>query len=153
MYYVSGLLTFLAVTPLQAAERHPAVQALVAHSTDVIVAEVLSTNPRKALEGARDTVQLKVRQSLKGRLSKGQKIGVYYHLLWVDTATWKLEPKKFVTGKSYVVFLKATTVRDGEITHVEYALSDRWFGVAPDHPQLVKAVSQIATAPDKGASP
>lgn len=153
MYSIAVLFSVLAAVPAQAAERHPAVQALVAHSTDIIVAEVLSTNPRKALEGARDTVQLKVRQRLKGRLSKGQKIGVYYHLLWVDTTTWKLEPKKFVKGKSYVVFLKATTVRDGDRTHVEYALSDRWFGVAPDHPQLVKTVSQIATAPDKGDSP
>src|SRR5688572_23080099 len=42
------------------------VLGLAAGSTDVVVADVLETHPRKAIEGARDTTRLKVVDSLMG---------------------------------------------------------------------------------------
>src|SRR6516225_3584318 len=60
------------------------IQDLVAASTDVLVADVEDTNPSKAMEGARDTVKLKVVRTLLGLSAPDDTISVYYHLLWTD---------------------------------------------------------------------
>jgi len=44
----------------------PGLKAVADASTDIVVAEVIDTKPRKAIEEARDTAQLKVIRSLKG---------------------------------------------------------------------------------------
>jgi hypothetical protein len=44
-------------------------------------------------------------RSLKGQLKPDEEIGVYYHLLWVDTEKWVLEKPKFEKGKRYTIFL------------------------------------------------
>ena len=76
----------------------PGVQALIASSTDILIADVLETSPRRAVEGARDTVKLKVVRSLLGRPTAGDSLGVYYHLLWkTDEQGGELEPLKFVS--------------------------------------------------------
>ena len=123
-----GFLLGLADAAAVAGQRsNPGLKATADSSTDIIVAEVLETNPCKAIEGARDTVQLKVVRTLKGPLKRGQQIGVYYHLLWVDTEKWILEKPKFEKGKRYTVFL---------INSKGYTLADQWLAVLPEHPQL-----------------
>ena len=69
----------------------PGIQAMVAASTDIIIADVLETNPHKAIEGARDTVKLKVVRTLLGRPAAGDILGVYYHLRWSDEKSEILE--------------------------------------------------------------
>jgi hypothetical protein len=78
------------------------VLGLAAGSTDVVVADVLETNPRKAIEGARDTVRLKLVDVLMG-LVAGDTLDLYYHLLWKDQQSTTLEPPKFEKGKRYIV--------------------------------------------------
>jgi hypothetical protein len=127
-----GFLLVLAYTAaVRGQQSNPGLKATAESSTDIIVAEVLDTNPRKAIEGARDTVQLKVVRTLKGPLEPGQQIGVYYHLLWVDTEKWILENPKFEEGKHYTVFL---------IESNGYTLTDQWFAVLPEHPRLAMDV-------------
>ena len=113
----------------------PGLKAVANSSADIVVAEVLDTQPRRAIEGARDTVKLKVIRTLKGPLQPGEEIGVYYHLLWVDTEKWILEKPKFEKGKRYTVFLS----RSGGISG--YELTDQWLAVLPDHPALDKDVA------------
>src|SRR5437879_1848040 len=72
------------VRKARAPQFSPGVQALVAASTDVIIADVADTNPHKAMEGARDTVQLKVARRLLASLAGGEMVSVYYHLHWLD---------------------------------------------------------------------
>lgn len=112
-------------------------KSIVDLSTDIVIADVLDTNPRTAIEGARDTVQLSVVRTLKGPLEPGQQIGVYYHLLWIDRKNWVLEKPKFNKGSRYTVFL-----RDG------YRLTDPWLAVLPDHPDL--AIDVIACRNEVG---
>ena len=112
--------------------KYPGLKATADSSTDIIVAEVLDTNPSKAMEGARDTVELKVVRTLKGPLEPGQKIVVYYHLLWVDTEKSILEKSKFEKGKQYTVFL---------INSNGYTLTDQWLAVLPKHPRLAMDVA------------
>jgi RNA polymerase sigma factor (sigma-70 family) len=116
----------------------PGVSALVAASTDVIVAEVLETSPQKAIEGARDTVKLKVVRPLLGRLNPDDTISVYYHLLWQDEAGTVLEPRKFEKGKRYLVFLKSHA-EEHKPNHfsVVYEPLDQWLWVQPDNARLV----------------
>ena len=103
---VLGLFVLLAVSnPIRGGEPNPGLKAVADASTDIVVAEVLDTKPCKAIEGARDTAQLKVIRALKGPLRPGDEVGVYYHLLWVDTEKWVLEKPKFEKGKRYTVFL------------------------------------------------
>lgn len=118
----------------------PGVQALAAASTDVVVVDVLDTNPRRAIEGARDTVRLKVVRALLGRLASDETFDVYYHLLWVDERGEVLEPPKFEKGKRYVVFLRSHVEDRGEEEgkRVVYELTDPWLSVQPDHVGLVK---------------
>jgi RNA polymerase sigma factor (sigma-70 family) len=113
----------------------PGIQALVAASTDIIIADVLETNPRRAMEGARDTVKLKVIRTLLGRPTAGETLGVYYHLLWSDEKGEILESPKFVKGKRYVIFLNSLQ------------LTDRWLSVLPDHVDLVKEVVEAVRIP------
>jgi len=130
---VLGLFVMLAVSnPIRGGEPNPGLKAVADASTDIVVAEVLDTKPRKAIEGARDTVQLKVIRALKGPLRKGDEVGVYYHLLWADTEKWVLEKPKFEKGKRYTVFLVKS---DG------YTLTDQWLAVLPEHPDLDKDVA------------
>ncbi|HEV3083219.1 MAG TPA: hypothetical protein VGY66_25765, partial [Gemmataceae bacterium] len=97
-----GLFVMLAVSnPIRGGEPNPGLKAVADASTDIVVAEVLDTKPRKAIEGARDTAQLKAIRALKGPLRTGDEVGVYYHLLWVDTEKWVLEKPKFEKGKRY----------------------------------------------------
>src|SRR6185437_7937384 len=91
--------------PVRGAYSNPGLKAVADSSTDIAVAEVLDSKPRKAIEGARDTAQLKVIRTLKGPLQPGDEIGVYYHLLWVDAEKGDLEKPKFEKGKRYTVFL------------------------------------------------
>lgn len=118
----------------------PGVQGLAVASTDVAVVEVLETNPRRAIEGARDTVRLKVARTLHGPLASDAIIEVYYHLLWADEQGTVLEPLKFEKGKRYVVFLKSHVDNRGEEEgkRVVYELADQWLSVQPDHVGLVK---------------
>jgi RNA polymerase sigma factor (sigma-70 family) len=113
----------------------PAIQALVAASTDIIIADVEETNPRRAMEGARDTVKLKVIRSLLGRPTAGETLGVYYHLLWSDEKGEILESPKFTKGKRYVIFLNS------------HQLTDPWLSVLPDHVDLVKEVAAAIRTP------
>jgi hypothetical protein len=132
---VLGLFVLLADSkPICGDEISPGLKAVADASTDIVVAEVLDTKPRKAIEGARDTAQLKVIRALKGPLGKGDEVGVYYHLLWVDTEKWVLEEPKFVKGKRYTVFLVKS---DG------YTLTDQWLAVLPEHPALDKDVAHV----------
>ena len=57
---------------------------MAASSTTIFIADVIETSPTKAMEGARDTVKLKVVRTLLGRPAPGDVLGVYYHLLWSD---------------------------------------------------------------------
>ncbi len=130
---VLGLFIMLAVSdPIRGSEPNPGLKAVADASTDIVVAEVLDTNPRKAIEGARDTVRLKVIRTLKGPLEPGDKVGVYYHLLWVDTEKWVLEKPKFEKGKNCTVFL---------VNSNGYTLTDQWLAVLPEHPHLDKDVA------------
>ncbi len=125
---VLGLFVMLAVSnPIRGGEPKPGLKAVADSSTDIVVAKVLDTKPRKAIEGARDTAQLKVIRALKGPLGPGDEVGVYYHLLWVDTEKWVLEKPKFEQGKRYTVFL---------LKSAGYTLTDQWLAVLPDHPHL-----------------
>jgi hypothetical protein len=64
---VLGLFVMLAVrNPIRGGEPNPGLKAVADSSTDIVVAEVLDTKPCKAIEGARDTAQLKVIRALKG---------------------------------------------------------------------------------------
>lgn len=120
----------------------PGIQALIASSTDIIIADVLETSPRRAVEGARDTVKLKVVHSLLGRPVAGDTLGVYYHLLWkTDEEGGELEPLKFEKGKRYVIFLRSQLARRPDGEKVEYELTDRWLAVLPDNVSLVKEVA------------
>lgn len=128
-----GLFVVFAVSDsVRGREANPGLKAVADASTDIVVAEVLESTPRKAIEGARDTAQLKVVRTLKGPLQPGDKIGVYYHLLWVDTEKWTLEKPRFDKSKCYTVFLVKS---DG------YTLADQWLAVLPEHPQLDKDVA------------
>jgi hypothetical protein len=123
---------FAACNPIRGGESNPGLKAIADSSTDIVVAEVLDTQPRKAIEGARDTAQLKVIRALKGPLVPGDEVGVYYHLLWVDTEKWVLEKPKFEKGKRYTVFLVKS---DG------YTLTDQWLALLPEHPHLDQDVA------------
>src|SRR5258708_32804206 len=97
---VLGLFVMLAVSnPIRGGELNPGLKAVADASTDIVVAEVLDTKPCKAIEGARDTAKVKVIRTLKGPLKPDEEIGVYYHLLWIDTKNWVLEKPKFEKGK------------------------------------------------------
>lgn len=115
---------------------NPGLNGVANASTDIVVAEVLETSPRKAIEGARDTATFKVVRTLKGPLQPGDEAGVYYHLLWIDTEKWILEPPKFEKGKRYTIFL----VKDSLTDH-HYTLADQWQAVLPNHPALDKDVA------------
>ena len=91
----------------------PGISALAAASTDIVLADVLETNPRRAIEGARDTVKLRVTRSLLGRLAAGDELGVYYHLLWQDEDSTVLESPKFERGSRYLIFSSLTSDRGG----------------------------------------
>jgi hypothetical protein len=69
---------FAACNPIRGGEPNPGLKAVADSSTDIVVAEVLDTKPRKAIEGARDSAQLKVLRALKGPLGPGDEVGVYY---------------------------------------------------------------------------
>jgi hypothetical protein len=117
----------------------PGIQALVALSTDIVVADVVETHPRRAIEGARDNVKLKVIRNLLGRAKEGETISVYYHLLWADDkgeAGGNLEAPKFAKDKRYVIFLNS---HDGQ-ERIEYELTDCWLSVLSDHIELLKEV-------------
>ena len=121
-------------------ERNPALKTLVDVSGEVFVARVLETSPIKAIEGARDTVVLQVEDSLKGDLKKGQKIEIYYHLLWKDTTKWILEDEKFEVGKEYVIFTYSFFSDHDKKT--KYELTDRWLSVQKPHPKLVEEIKK-----------
>ena len=128
----------------------PGVQALATASTDIVVVEVLETNPTKAIEGARDTVRLKVTRTLLGRLAPNDTFGVYYHLLWADERGEVLEPPKFVKGQRYLLFLRSHLedrggAADGK--RLVYEFTDPWLAVQPDHVGLVKeTISAVRSA-------
>lgn len=122
----------------------PGIQALAAASTDIIVADVVDTNPTKAIEGARDTVKLKVVETLLSLSAPDDTISVYYHLLWTDDKATTLERPKFEKGLRYVVFLKSHMEdRRAEGRRVAYELADPWLAVLQVRPALV---SEIAAA-------
>jgi len=123
---------FAACNPIRGGEPNPGLKAVADSSTDIVVAEVLDTKPCKAIEGARDTGRFMVMRALKGPLGPGDEVGIYYHLLWVDTEKWVLEKPKFEKGKRYTVFLVKS---DG------YTLTDQWLAVLPEHPALDKDVA------------
>lgn len=139
------VVSLLIVGPFALAQRsNPGIKALVEKSTDIAIVEVLKTNPRRAMEGARDTVQLKVARALLGHLVPGKQFGVYYHLVWADEKKFVLEPPKFEKGRRYVVFLRSYwSDRGAEGKQIEYELMDQWLAVLPDRPALVR---DIATA-------
>lgn len=123
-----------------AKERNPALKSLVDESDEVFVAKVLKTSPRNAIEGARDTVVVEVEQCLKGNLKKEQKVGIYYHLLWIDTAKLILEDKKFETDKEYVLF--TTSAYSDHDKKTKYELTDRWLSVQKPHPRLIEEIKK-----------
>ncbi len=113
----------------------PGIQALATASTDIIIADVVDTNPTKAMEGARDTVKLKVVKTLLGQAAPGDTLGVYYHLLWADEKAETLERVKFEKGQRYVVFLKGQE------------LTDPWLAVLQDRPALVREIAAAIRNP------
>jgi hypothetical protein len=120
----------------------PGIQALAAASTDIIVADVVDTNPTKAKEGARDTVKLKVVETMLGLTAPDDTIGVYYHLLWTDEKAATLERPKFEKGLRYVVFLTSHIQdRGAEGRRVVYELTDPWLAVLQDRPALVREIA------------
>jgi hypothetical protein len=120
----------------------PAIQALVAASTDIIVADVVETNPTKAEEGARDTVKLKVVRTMLGLTAPDDTMSVYYHLLWTDDKAATLERPKFEKGLRYVVFLTSHIEdRRAEGRRVVYELADPWLAVLQDRPALVREIA------------
>ena len=126
----------------------PAIQALATASTDIIIADVVDTNPTKAEEGARDTVKLKVVKTLLGQPVPGETLGVYYHLLWVDEKAETLERVKFEKGQRYVVFLKShISDRGPEGKQVEYELTDQWLSVLQDRSMLVREIAAAIRVP------
>lgn len=118
------------------------IQGLAAGSTDIIVADVIEANPRPAIEGARDNAKLKVVQVLMGRPVVGETLDLYYHLLWIDEQSLKLEPPKFEQGKRYVIFLRSYIQSDPQ-RHgsVEYELSDQWLSVMHPRPDLLNEIA------------
>jgi hypothetical protein len=126
------LFAMFAVSAPAGGEPNPGLKAVADSSTDIAVTEVLDSKPCKAIEGARDTAQFKVVRTLKGPLQPGDKIGVYYHLLWVDAAKGVLEKPKFEKGKRYTVFL---------VKGQGYTLTDQWLAVLPENPSLDKDVA------------
>lgn len=163
-----GLSLFLAFDHVASAQT-PAVQALVAASTDVAVFEVVSTQPSTAMEGARDTARLKVVQPLKGSLVKEDILPLYYHLIFKDLETHALENPKFEKDKKYIVFLTSQLfsypvgtkyplgeeyqfgkfTKDGVVYFRRFKLADEWLGVADEHPVLAAKIIQIAKSADK----
>ena len=134
------------VRPKKKVEHHgpisPGIQALATASTDIIIADVVDTNPRKAMEGARDTVKLKVVKTLLGRPAPGETLGVYYHLVWTDEKAMILERVKFEKGQRYVVFLKSHVEdRGAEGKRVAYELTDPWLAVLQDREWLVPEIA------------
>ncbi len=130
------------------------VLGLAAGSTDVVVADVLETNPRKAIEGARDTVKLKVVDVLMGRPAVGETLDLYYHLLWTDMQSMTLEPPKFEKGKRYIIFLRSHIARGPDYWKVEYELADQWLAVMPPDPNRlaeVEAAVRVAHGDSRGA--
>jgi hypothetical protein len=125
----------------------PGIKTLAAISTDIIVADVVETNPTKAEEGARDTVKLKVVRTLLGRPTAGDTIGVYYHLLWSDEKGEILESPIFTKGKRYVIFLNSHLSRGPDGERTEYELADRWLSVLPDHVALEKEIAAAVRIP------
>jgi len=107
------------------------VLGLAAGSTDVIIAEVLETNPREAIEGARDNMKLKVVRLLMGRPAVGETLDLYYHLLWTDKHSMTLEAPKFEKGKQYILFLRSHILNDFVSQKIEYELADQWLAVMP----------------------
>jgi hypothetical protein len=140
--------------PAVAADQaNPVLRAAVAASTDVVVVEVLETKPRKAIEGARDTVRLKVVRSLKGAMPAGTKFGVYYHLLWVDEQQMILEKPKFEQGKEYVVFLKSHLETREDERKVVYELADQWFAVFPRNEALERELARLIPKSEMSPEP
>jgi hypothetical protein len=134
------------VKPKKKVEHHgpisPGIQALATASTDIIIADVMDTDPRKAMEGARDTVKLKVVKTLLGLREPGDTVGVYYHLLWTDEKETTLEKVKFEKGLRYVVFLKSHIFdRGAEGKRVEYELTDPWLAVLQDRQWLAPEIA------------
>jgi hypothetical protein len=127
-----GLFAVFAVSDSARGDPNPGLKAVADSSTDIAVLEVLDSKPHRAVEGARDTAQFKVVRPLKGPLQPGDKIGVYYHLLWADTEKWVLEKPKFEKGNRYTVFL---------VKGQGYTLTDQWLAVLPEHPDLDKDVA------------
>jgi len=126
----------------------PGVQALAAASTDVVVVQVLETNPTKAGEGARDTARFKVARTLLGGLAPGDTFGVYYHLLWIDEKSDVLEPPKFQKGKRYLLFLRSHVEDRGgaEGKRAVYEPTDSQLWVQPDHVGLLKETATAVRA-------
>jgi hypothetical protein len=126
----------------------PGIQALAAASTDVVVVEVLKTSPQRAMEGARDTVRLKVVRTLLGSTAADDTLDVYYHLLWADPQAHILEPKRFEKGRRYLVFLKSYVDdrgKDGK--RVAYKPVDQWLWVQPAHPPLIREAAAAVRVP------
>jgi hypothetical protein len=123
---------------------NPGLSSIANTASDIVVAEILDTNPSKAMEGARDTAKFKVVRTLKGPLKPDDEADVYYHLLWTNTEKWILEPPKFEKGKRYTLFL----TKDGS-RKLHYTLADQWLAVAQDHPEFDKdilvAVNEVAS--------
>ena len=138
MLFVGLAMPFVPTPSPCAKERNPALRKLVDESNEVFIANVLKTSPRKAVEGARDTVVLEVKECLKGDLKKKQKVEIYYHLLWKDTTKWILEDKKFETQKEYVVF--TTSSYSDHKKKTRYELTDRWLSVQKSHPKLIEEI-------------
>jgi hypothetical protein len=133
---ILGIFVLAVGAPVRGGGFSPGLKAVADASTDIVVAEVLDSKPRRAIEGARDTAQFKVIRTLKGPLQPGDEIGVYYHLLWVDREKWVLERPKFEKGKRCTVFLVKSGVKGG------YDLTDQWLAVHAEHPELDRDVAR-----------
>jgi hypothetical protein len=120
------------------------IQGLASNSTDIIVADVLETHPRKALEGASDNLKLKVVRVMMGRPVPGDTLDLLYSLYWIDDKMGTLEPPKIEEGKRYVLFLNSHVLIDAnQRQSIEYELSDQWLSVMPERP---RQAAEIATA-------
>lgn len=150
----------------------PVLSALVDNSTNIVIADVLSTNPRDAIEGARDTAEFRVVSSLKGDYPVDKVIPLYYHLIYDQGQENK---PTFVLGHRYILFLQDEVVghddpkdastdlfdqfsRDGHTYYHQLQLVDQWFSEASYHAFLEADIRQLlktkaAATPRRTAQP
>lgn len=150
--------TFIAVNAYSEREYSPALTAMTDTATDILVVDVIKTDPREAIEGGRDTAELRIVETLKGGLPVHKTVPLYYHLHYRQDEDHK---PTFILKHRYIIFLKekleecnasdASTAmydpitRDGRTYYHQLDLADPWLGVSEYNSCLKDAVINIVT--------